>query len=78
MTERTSRPDYRREAVNTLEERLNKGEDWMRPQRWDPVIPHDTVVTVFPGYVIRFSGDNPGAKGAAARGRWYVEEVTAS
>lgn len=76
MPDRMPPVDYRREAVNTLVEKLNNGEDWMRPQRWDPVIPHDTVLTSFPGYVIRFSGDNPAVTGGAARGRWYSEKVT--
>jgi hypothetical protein len=64
MTE--SRPNYRREAVFALVEKLNAGEDWKRPQRWEPVVPHDTVFTCFPGYVIRFGG-------GPHRDRWYSD-----
>ncbi|UQA91652.1 hypothetical protein [Streptomyces halobius] len=64
MTTHTSGPDYRAEAVRALVEKLNAGEDRNRPQRWEPVIPHDTVITVFPGYVIQF-GDG------FRRDRWY-------
>lgn len=59
-------PNYRAEAVSCLVEKLNNGEDWMQPQRWEPVIPHDTVITEFPGYVIRFGGGVRGDK-------WYAD-----
>lgn len=65
---RVPRPDYRREAVWAMVEKLNNGEDWKRPQRWEPVVPHDTVITIFPGYVIKFGG-------GPRRDRWYYEEV---
>jgi hypothetical protein len=60
--------DYRAEAVSALVEKLNNGEDWVTPQRWDPVVPHGSVIAIFPGYVIRYGGGMRGDK-------WYAERL---
>lgn len=61
-------PNYRWEAVSSLVDKLNNGEDWLNPQRWEPVIPHDTVIIMFPGHIIKFGG-------GLRRDRWYYEEI---
>lgn len=61
-------PNYRREAVMRLRDSLNAAENPGVGTRWEPVIPHDSVVTMFPGYVIKYVSNG-------RRGLWQVEET---